>query len=219
MTNREKSKDDHLLWTELGREHLVESPVFSMVRSRRRSPEGTESSYYLMDAPDWVNVVALTDDEEGRRCFIMVRQFRHGSMRVSLEFPGGVVDPGEDPEPAVLRELREETGYEAETLELLGSVNPNPAFMNNRCYTYLAESTRLVASLDLDHDEYIEVELVPLEDLLAGRRDEEFDHAMMHVALRFYERRRPDSNRRMKDLQSSPLPLGYGALMQGDHSK
>lgn len=184
---RKTSDDDHLRWAEIDREKLQETPIFSLVRSRRRSPAGTESIYFLMDAPDWVNIVAITADESGRKSFIMVRQYRHGSHRVSLEFPGGVVDPGEDQASAITRELREETGYDAEDVTLIGSVNPNPAFMNNRCYTYCAQSARHVSALDLDHDEYLEVELVPVEELLGGSRDTEFDHAMMHVALRFYQ--------------------------------
>lgn len=147
--------------------------------------DGREAWYYTLDSPDWVNVVATTTDDTGRECFVMVRQFRHGSMRVSLEFPGGVVDPGEDPAEAVMRELQEETGYVADAVVLAGSVNPNPALMGNRVYTYVARNVRLSASQDLDHNEIIDVELVPTEDLDA--RTGEFDHAMMHVALRFYE--------------------------------
>ncbi len=182
------SRDDHLLWTELDREVIASTPIFKLVRSPRRSPAETDSDYFLLDSPDWVNIVALTRDERDRECFVMVRQFRHGSMRISVEFPGGVVDPGEDPAESVAREFREETGYEAAEIILIGSINPNPALMSNRCYTYLAESVERVTGLDPDSDEYLEVELVPVEDLVRGARGVEFDHAMMHVALRFYER-------------------------------
>jgi ADP-ribose pyrophosphatase len=183
---RENRNDDHLRWQEISREDRFQTPIFSLVHSLRRSPSGRESSYYLLDSPDWVNIVAITPDEAGRDCFVMVRQFRHGSMRVGLEFPGGVVDPGEEPSRAIVRELQEETGYRADSIRLIGSINPNPAFMSNSCYTYLAESVRLNGPTDPDLDEHIDVELVPVEELLDGTRDDEFEHAMMRVALDFY---------------------------------
>jgi ADP-ribose pyrophosphatase len=186
----QKRNEAHLVWTEKSRNTLVDTPVFSLVRSCRRAADGREADYYVMDAPDWANIVALTTDEAGRQAFVMVRQFRHGSMQVSLEFPGGVVDAGEDPLAAVTRELTEETGYAADNVVLLGSVNPNPALMGNRCYTYLAEDCRHPGhGQDLDDNEIIDVELVPVDDLIQGRRNGEFDHAMMHVALEFYLRR------------------------------
>ncbi|MEX2445681.1 MAG: NUDIX hydrolase [Alkalispirochaeta sp.] len=185
----------HLLWNELDRNTLVDTPVFTLVRSRRRAADGREADYYVMDAPDWANVVALTEDSWGRQCFIMVRQFRHGSMAVSLEFPGGVVDPGEDPAAAIVRELKEETGYVSEHVHYLGSVNPNPALMGNRCHTYLAEDCSHPGDgQDLDENEIIDVELVPVEEIVGGTRNGEFDHAMMHVALEYYLRHRTSAS-------------------------
>lgn len=183
-----KGKDHRLEWTDVESETVVDAHVFSLVKSRRRSNDGREAWYFTLASPDWVNVVATTTDEAGRECFVMVRQFRHGSMRISLEFPGGVVDPGEDPAQAVVRELAEETGYVAESVYLAGSVNPNPALMGNRVYTYIARGVRPSGSQNLDHNEIIDVELVPIEDL--SSRNDEFDHAMMHVALSFYEHMR-----------------------------
>lgn len=183
-------QEDHLKWRELDRNTLVDTPVFALVRSRRRAADGREADYYVMETPDWANVVALTNDSQGRQCFVMVRQFRHGSMAVSLEFPGGVVDQGEDPTAAITRELKEETGYVSDEISYLGSVNPNPALMGNRCHTYLAEQcVHPGGAQDLDENEIIDVELVPVDDIISGERNGEFDHAMMHVALEFYLRR------------------------------
>ena len=183
--------DTHLLWTELDREVALTTPVFSILRSRRKSADGRLADYFILDSPDWANIVALASNNRGQTCFVMVRQYRHGSRQVSIEFPGGVVDPGEDPQTAVRRELREETGYSGEVIELLGSVNPNPALMGNRCYTYFCPAAdRIHADQDLDANEIIDVELVPVEDLVHGRHSGSFDHAMMHVALDFYLRLR-----------------------------
>jgi 8-oxo-dGTP pyrophosphatase MutT (NUDIX family) len=185
--------DAHLRWTELTRDTSLSTPVFSVVKSRRRSYDGRESDYFVIDSPDWANIIAITTNDEDERCFIMVRQFRQGALRVSLEFPGGVVDAGENAERGIVRELMEETGYVAPRVQLLGSVNPNPALMGNRAYTYfvdftaLSESDRRAArSQDLDENEIIDVELVPVESLIAGERDDEFDHAIMRSALSMY---------------------------------
>ena len=100
--------------------------------SAARSPSlphtGKRHSFYRIDSADWVNVVPVTPAGE----IVMVRQYRHGLRDVTLEIPGGMVDPGETPEQAAARELLEETGYRAERLEALGSVNPNPALFGNR---------------------------------------------------------------------------------------
>lgn len=180
--------DAHLHWQELTRNTIVDTPVFSLVRTKRRAADGRESDYFVLESPDWANVVALARDQRGRECFVMVRQFRHGSMGVGLEFPGGVVDPGEDPAAAVRRELGEETGYQPGVLLHLGSVNPNPALMSNRCHTFLARDCVRSTEQELDPNEIIDIELVPCDELLEGRRDDEFDHAMMHVALGLYRR-------------------------------
>jgi 8-oxo-dGTP pyrophosphatase MutT (NUDIX family) len=178
--------DSHLIWTELEDATVLDAHVFSVKKHRRRSADGREATYFTLASPDWVNIVATTADETGRTCFVMVRQFRHGSMRVSLEFPGGVVDPGEDPRAAVVRELEEETGYVADSVQLAGSVNPNPALMGNRCHTFVARDVRRARTQDLDHNEIIDVVLVPVDEI--DRLNGEFDHAIMHVALGFYER-------------------------------
>lgn len=175
----------HLRWQEQRRERLLNAAVFSVDKSIQEGPEGRSAEYFLLNTPDWGNVVALTADEQGRECFVMVRQFRHGNMKVSLEFPGGVIDPGEDPMEATARELTEETGYIAEELTLLGEINPNPAFMNNVCYTYLAQGLHRKQSQDLDENEVIDVELVPVDSIKVDLQGS-FFHAMMVVALHFY---------------------------------
>lgn len=178
--------EQHLHWEVLKDEIVLDATIFQMTRSRRRSDDGRESEYYIIETEDWVNAVALTVDDRGRECFVMVRQFRHGSRKVGLEFPGGLVEPGEEPLAAITREFTEETGYHSDDIQLIGTVNPNPALMGNRCYTFLFRDCRPVSEQSLDANEIIDVELVPVEDLVTGKRNSEFDHALMHVALNFY---------------------------------
>jgi 8-oxo-dGTP pyrophosphatase MutT (NUDIX family) len=131
--------------------------LFDLVRTVRRSPTtGREHEFLVLHAPDWVNVVALTDE----RKLILVEQYRHGSEDHTVEIPGGCVDQGEDAMAAASRELEEETGFRARRLHLLGEVEPNPAFLSNRCWTFLALDCRRDGSTCLDPAEEITVRLV-----------------------------------------------------------
>ena len=137
----------------------------------------------VVEAPNWVNVVARTVDGQ----FVLVRQIRHGIGAPSLEIPAGMVEPGEEPALAAARELVEETGYEAGSIRLLGQVHPNPAFQSNTCFIYLADDCRLVRELALDAGEDIEVELWSWPALLEAVHSGEIRHALMIAAL-FYLR-------------------------------
>lgn len=174
-------------WQRLGDETLVRYKVFEVRKSRRRSPRtGADIGFFLIDTPNWVNVVAVTTDDH----LVLVRQFRHGSERVSLEIPGGLIDPHErDPAEAAARELREETGYEAAHIEPLGEMNPNPALFTNRCFVYLATGCRPVGSLAMDPGEDIEVVTVPVAELDAMVRSGQIDHALVLAAIAFWRAR------------------------------
>jgi 8-oxo-dGTP pyrophosphatase MutT (NUDIX family) len=171
-------------WEELERELLQDCRVFTVSRMTSRSPRtGQPHPFYRIDSSDWVNVVALTPDDE----LVMVRQYRHGEGRVTLEIPGGLVDPGESAATAAARELLEETGYRAASVERLGVVNPNPALFGNRTETYVARGVRRVGEIANGHTEETVVELVPRaalrETLLAGR----ITSALVVAALYWFE--------------------------------
>lgn len=148
-------------WTTLATEVLGTYPIFELSRSRQRSPlSGREHQFLRLECPDWVNIIAVTDD--GR--MVLVEQYRHGTDEMTLEIPGGAVDPGERPETTAARELEEETGYRAAELVEIGRVDPNPAFLSNRCWTYLALGCRSAGTMHLDPSEEIEVSLAPFGD-------------------------------------------------------
>lgn len=148
---------------------------------------GTERDFVVVKAPDWVNVLALTSD----RKLVLVRQFRHGIDDFSLEVPGGVVEAGEDPVAAGVRELQEETGYAGGNARLLASVHPNPAIQNNHCRVVLIEGAVPSGTIDWDPDEEIEVSVLPVDEVLAAARAGKITHSLTLVSLFQLEPLRP----------------------------
>lgn len=140
---------------------------------------------FVFSCPDWCNVIAET--EGGHLVFVW--QYRFGTDALSLEIPGGVVDQGEAPETAAIRELREETGYEATSLELLSVVEPNPALQGNKCFTYVARGARLVGPTAFDDLEDLEVALVRRSDVASLLDSGQVTHALVVSALETYLRR------------------------------
>jgi 8-oxo-dGTP pyrophosphatase MutT (NUDIX family) len=133
----------------------------------------------VLETLDWVNVVALTPEEK----LVCVLQFRFGTGEVTLEIPGGALDLQEPHGSAARRELREETGYTAESWTYLGFVEPNPAFQTNRCHHWLAKGARRTHDLDLDSGEDITVVELPLPEVRARVLRGEIRHSLVLTAL------------------------------------
>jgi ADP-ribose pyrophosphatase len=180
-------KYDKLLWTVNSKEPLLDCRIFKVEETESVSSEGKKGKFVVLDAPDWAAIVPVIESE-GEKFFLMVRQFRHGSQTIGLEFPGGVVERGEDPETAVRRELLEETGYVAARVRKLGSVRPNPAFLNNEFHVFLAEGLERKGEQELDENESLNVEIVPSEAARWALEDDPSAHALMVAALALYDR-------------------------------
>ena len=127
----------------------------------------------------WANIVALTRAGE----VVLVRQYRHGVFEDLLEFPGGVVEDGEEPLEGAKRELREETGYIASEWIQVGAYYPNPALQTNTLHCFLALNAEKVSGQSLDAGEDIEVHLMPLDELVDLAKRGEFRHALMNAVL------------------------------------
>jgi 8-oxo-dGTP pyrophosphatase MutT (NUDIX family) len=173
-------------WSRLDSEYLGDYRIFRLRQDRSVSPRtGDTHTFFVLEAPNWINVLPVTP--EGK--ILMVRQFRHGRGEVTLEIPAGMCDPqDDDPAVAAQRELLEETGYTPERMVHIGTVTPNPAFLDNYCYTFLAENVRPGAAQRLDGAEDIAVELLDFDaiyDLVASGG---IRHSLTLNALFWYER-------------------------------
>ncbi len=163
-------------WIETSRTATGDFKIFSLDRVKRISPRtGLEHSFIQLDAPTWINILPITRTGD----VLFVHQYRHGIEAITMEIPGGMVDPGEvDPQAAAERELLEETGFSAETIIKLGVVEANPAFMTNHCHLYLGLGAHKTAEPRLDTSEDIAIDFVPLDQLdqlvLSGRIQQPF---------------------------------------------
>ncbi|MFW6146776.1 MAG: NUDIX hydrolase [Thermodesulfobacteriota bacterium] len=176
--------------------------LFSVRVNRCRSPRtGQEHDFYVIDFPNWVQVVPITPHNQ----VVMISQYRHGCGRTFLELPGGLTDEDDSsPQDTAARELLEETGYRANDLVLLAKTYPQPAVLSNSGFTFVATGVEKVADPMLDAAEDIEVNLIDMRKIPDMMQQGEINHGQSVMALSMYlllnQDTLPESERR----QSSP---------------
>lgn len=171
------------VWRVLHERHLASYRVFGVTElGCSRIDTGQSHVFYRIDSVDWVNVIPVTDDGH----IVMVRQYRHGLGHATLEIPGGMLDAGESPADTAARELLEETGWRAGTVEPLGTVSPNPALFGNRLHCFVAKGCTHVGDIVNDETEHTTVELLRIEEVDAKLLAGEIDHALCHAAFGFW---------------------------------
>ncbi len=156
-----------------------------------------ERDAFVFRTESWCNVLALTAGPDPR--IVFVRQFRFGIDADTLEIPGGVVDPGEDPRAAAIRELREETGYVADPakVEPLLEVFANPALQDTRVYTFLARDVVLHPDgTHFDESEACELVMIPLRELVTRLDAGEMTHSLCRLPLELFLRKELLAGRR-----------------------
>lgn len=177
-------------WKTTTAETVHENPLFE-VQERRIERDGEARTIVAIDTRDWVHVIPLLPD--GR--LVMVRQWRYATSAFHLELPGGIVDePGED-RRAAEEELAEETGYRARHWRRLGTVEPNPAILDNRLTVWVAEGLELLGEDErppVDEHEELEVVELPLAEVPARIASGEIAHALMLSSLYLFELSRRD---------------------------
>ncbi len=152
--------------------------IVKLFVDKARLENGDIVTREVIKHPGGVCVVPLDNDNN----VILVRQFRYPHARALLEVPAGKLEYGEDPEKCGLRELKEETGCTCDSFVSLGKLLPTPAYDTEITYMYLARGLH-GGEQDLDDDEFLEVEKIPLEKAAEMIMNNEIDDAKTQIAI------------------------------------
>jgi len=182
-------------WRVTHRETLFSHRLFDLRRESLTAETEVVSTReaLTLDAPSWVNVIALLPEER----VLLVRQWRYGIGAPTLEIPGGMVEIAEeeDAQGAAARELCEETGYRAGRLTYLGEVEPNPAFITNRCSTFVAQDLERIGEPEGDGEEELAVEIVALAEIPQLIVSGAIRHALVIAAFYLFDHAWPGAPR------------------------
>lgn len=167
-------------WKREASEEVADCRVFKIRKDFcRRLSDRLEHTFFVIDNPDWVNVIALTKSSE----VVLIEQFRHGTEEVILEIPGGMIDENESPETAARRELLEETGYAANEFLFLGKSRPNPAIQNNWIFHFAALDCEKIQATAFDEHESVVTKLVLQTEIPRLMAEEKITHSLVLAAF------------------------------------
>lgn len=169
-----------LTWIVLKSEYIYRDRWFIARADSCEMPDGRiVEPYYVLEFPNWCNVVVVTEDEK----IVMVKQYRHAIAKTTIELPGGVIDANETPEAAAIREVQEETGYMVKEIQLLYKTSPNPATNNNEAFFFLAKAGKHITAQNFDPFEDMDVLHFSKAEILQMIANSEIIHGVQIGAI------------------------------------
>lgn len=164
---------------------MVDAPWLKVAKETCELPSGKViDDFYTLWQPDWVLILART--KEGK--WVMTEQYRHGTGKIALEFPAGIIDKGETPEKAAIRELQEECGYgiirisesgiRNNAVTYLGSFSVNPDRHRGKFHVVFIDGVERLGKTSFDDTEDIETFLYTDEEFQAKVADGTFNHPL-----------------------------------------
>jgi len=167
-------------WKVLSSEYLYRRPWLTVRKEKVQIPSGAvNDEYYLLEYPDWINVIAITED--GR--FLMEKQYRHGLGRTGYEICAGVIEEGETPLEAAKRELLEETGYGEGEWEECMQLSANASTNTNLSHCFVAKGVKKVSGQHLDNTEDITPVLLTVDEVRELLLGDQLKQALMAAPL------------------------------------
>lgn len=164
------------IWEIIESKKIADCKVFRVREDLcKNSASRKTANFFVVENPDWVNIIALTDNDQ----VVLIEQYRQGSQEVTLEIPGGMIDPEEEPLNCAERELLEETGFVAKEMTYIGKSRPNPAIQSNWIYHYFARDCKKTGETKFDEHESIRTKLVNFEDLDSLIETEKITHSLV----------------------------------------
>lgn len=150
-------------WRTIRSEYHYKTPFGNLRKDTCQLPDGQViDSYYVHEYADWVNAIVLSKEGE----IVLVEQYRHPGNDLFLEIPAGKMEEGETPEEAIIREVREETGFISKNTPIcLGEFYVNPAVQTNKVITFLITEAEQIEVQQLDDTEFIDVHLYKIEEI------------------------------------------------------
>lgn len=173
-------KEDDRKWEVIKSEYLIRRPWLTARRDWVKLPTGVEiPEYYILEYPDWVNVIAITKEGE----FVLIRQYRHGIGETRYEICAGVCEAGEEPLVSAKRELYEETGYGNGNWTELMAISANASTMTNITHCFLATGVERISTQHLEATEDLSVHLMSKEEVKTLLLNDEVKQALMAAPL------------------------------------